>query len=66
MDQITDAELVERVRQGEKEAFGLLVERYQRMVGQIAYKMIADEEATGELALNGLNFTLRFVRLIAT
>jgi RNA polymerase sigma factor (sigma-70 family) len=50
MDQITDAELVYRVRQGDKEAFGQLVERYQQMVRHIAKKMIADEGTAGELA----------------
>ena len=35
---------------GDKEAFGLLVERYQQMVGHIANKMIADEWVARELA----------------
>jgi len=43
MDQITDAELVDQVRGGNKEAFGQLVERYQQMVEHIARKMVADE-----------------------
>ena len=42
MEPITDAELVDKVRGGDKEAFGQLVERYQQMVGHIAKKMIAD------------------------
>ena len=50
MDQITDAELVAKVRLGDKEAFGLLVERYQQMVGHIAKKMIDDEWVVRELA----------------
>ena len=50
MDQKTDAELVYRVRQGDKEAFGQLVERYQQMVRHIAKKMIADVETSHELA----------------
>ena len=50
MEQITDAELVAKVRLGDKEAFGLLVERYQQMVGHIAKKMIADEWVARELA----------------
>jgi RNA polymerase sigma factor (sigma-70 family) len=50
MDQITDAELVAKVRLGDKEAFGLLVERYQQMVRHIAKKMIADEWVACELA----------------
>src|SRR5438046_10057050 len=50
MEQITDAELVDKVREGDKEAFGQLVERYQQMVGHIARKMIADEWIAHELA----------------
>ncbi len=50
MDQITDAELVIKVCQGDKEAFGQLVERYQPMVRHIASKMIADEWIARELA----------------
>ncbi|MGZ3630516.1 MAG: bifunctional nuclease domain-containing protein [Ktedonobacteraceae bacterium] len=50
MDQITDAELVAKVRLGDKEAFGLLIERYQQMVGHITKKMIADEWVARELA----------------
>ena len=38
MEQITDAELVDKVRGGDKETFGQLVERYQQMVGHIAIK----------------------------
>ena len=49
MDQITDAELVAKVRLGDKEAFGLLVERYQQMIGHIANKMIDDEWVAHEL-----------------
>jgi RNA polymerase sigma factor (sigma-70 family) len=50
MDHITDAELVTKIRQGDKEAFGQLVERYQQMVGHIAKKMVADEWVARELA----------------
>jgi RNA polymerase sigma factor (sigma-70 family) len=50
MNQIPDAELVAKVRGGDKEAFGQLVERYQQMVGHIAKKMIADEWIAHELA----------------
>src|SRR6266571_713359 len=50
MDHMTDAELVDQVRRGDKEAFGQLVERYQQMVGHIARKMIADEWVAHELA----------------
>ena len=50
MEQITDAELVAKVRLGDKEAFGRLVERYQQMVGHIARKMVVDEWIAHELA----------------
>ena len=70
MEQITDAELVDQVRGGNKEAFGQLVERYQQMVGHIARKMVADEWIAHELAqeailqaylsLNHLRDTSRF------
>ncbi|HYX48313.1 MAG TPA: hypothetical protein VE843_01120 [Ktedonobacteraceae bacterium] len=50
MDQKADAELVAKVRLGDKDAFGQLVERYQHMVGHIAKKMIADEWVARELA----------------
>ncbi len=50
IDQITDVELVDQVRCGNKEAFGQLVERYQQMVGHIARKMVADEWVAHELA----------------
>lgn len=50
MDHKTDAELVAKVREGDKEAFGYLVERYQQMVERIARKMIADEWVAHELA----------------
>ena len=49
MDHITDAELIAKVRQGDKEAFGQLVERYQHMVGHIAEKMVSDEGVSHEL-----------------
>jgi len=50
MDQKTDAELVAKVREGDKEAFGQLVERYQYMVERIAGKMITNEWIAHELA----------------
>jgi RNA polymerase sigma factor (sigma-70 family) len=50
MDHLTDAEMVAKVREGDKEAFGYLVERYQQMVERIARKMIADDWIAHELA----------------
>src|SRR5260370_2149574 len=50
MAQRTDAELVAQTRDGDKSAFGQLVERYQQMVGHIARKMVVDEWIAHELA----------------
>jgi RNA polymerase sigma factor (sigma-70 family) len=50
MDQRTDAELVTQTRDGDKSAFGQLVERHQQMVERIAKKMVADEWIAHELA----------------
>jgi len=50
MDHITDAELVAKVRQGDKDSFGKLIERYQQMVRHIARKMIANDWVAHELA----------------
>jgi RNA polymerase sigma factor (sigma-70 family) len=46
----TDAELVALARRGEREAFGQLVERYERMARRIAFGMVANEEVARELA----------------
>ncbi len=39
-----DAELVERAQEGDREAFGLLVERYQEKVYSICYGKLKDEQ----------------------
>lgn len=49
MEQRTDAELVTLVRAGKREAFSLLIERYQPMVKRIATGMISNEEIVREL-----------------
>ncbi len=49
MEQETDSELIARVRAGEKNAFALLVERYQAMVRHIVAGMIAREDYAREL-----------------
>src|SRR5579859_5503417 len=49
MEQRTDAELVALVRAGKRDAFGVLVERYQLMVKRIATGMIANKEIAQEL-----------------
>ena len=40
----TDRELVERAQKGERRAFGLLVERYQRRVYAVAYGMLHNRD----------------------
>jgi RNA polymerase sigma-70 factor (ECF subfamily) len=39
-----DGELVERCRRGDREAFGPLVERYQRVLFNVAFRMLGDRE----------------------
>ncbi len=40
-----EEEAIERCRRGDREAYGPLVERYQRMVFTLAYRMLGDENA---------------------
>lgn len=42
-DREIDQELVERVQRGDKRAFGLLVEKYQRKLGRLLSRMIRDQ-----------------------
>jgi RNA polymerase sigma factor (sigma-70 family) len=46
----TDRELVISSRQGNKEAFGYLMERYQMMVRQVALRMIMAEDVAQDLS----------------
>lgn len=46
----TDAELVQRCLQGDPEAFGPLVARYQRVLFNVAYRMVHDREDARDLA----------------
>ena len=41
-DREIDQELVERAQRGDKRAFGLLVEKYQRKLGRLLSRMIRD------------------------
>ena len=41
-ERFTEGQLVARSQQGDKEAFGELVRRYQRLVVGIAYRMSGD------------------------
>ncbi len=49
MPEKSDSELVELVRQGHKEAFGELVERYEIMAKSIARRLVGQEEIAREL-----------------
>jgi len=45
----TDASLVQRTLRGETAAYNVLVQRYQRQVHNLIYKMVANAEDTGDL-----------------
>jgi len=47
---LTDRQLVERVREGDREAFGDLVERYRDMVYGLGYHLTRDFESARDLA----------------
>ncbi|MFB3881730.1 MAG: RNA polymerase sigma factor [Armatimonadota bacterium] len=48
--ELTDRQLVERVREGDREAFGDLVDRYRDMVYGLGYHLTGDFEAARDLA----------------
>ena len=50
MEEKTDIELVVMARQGDKDAFGLLAERYQMLARRFAMRLVADDDAAQELA----------------
>lgn len=50
----SDAVLVRRARDGDKQAFGELIARHQRMVQRVAYHMVRDEELARDLAQEAL------------
>ncbi|HHY36304.1 MAG TPA: sigma-70 family RNA polymerase sigma factor [Firmicutes bacterium] len=47
---LSDAELVRRCRQGQQAAFAELVERYEKKVYNLAYRMLGDGEEARDLA----------------
>lgn len=49
-DQASDADLVERFREGSREAFTLLVDRHQRVALAVVRRFCADADAARELA----------------
>ncbi len=50
MEERTDSELVALARQGDKDAFGGLVERYQMTARRFAMRLVASEDTAQELA----------------
>jgi len=50
MDQPTDRELIERSQQGDREAFGILVSRYQDAVYSLALARVGDPEEAKDIA----------------
>ncbi len=54
MDTTPDAQLVASARQGDKEAFGRLADRYGLMAQHVAARMVADEDTARELAQEAL------------
>jgi RNA polymerase sigma-70 factor (ECF subfamily) len=49
-DPSTDARLVEQVRRGDKEAFGVLVTRYEKKLQRVLYRLVRDSEQARDLA----------------
>ena len=47
---LSDEELAQRVQHGDGEAFAQLVERYQRLVLNIAFRMVGDAELAQDIA----------------
>jgi RNA polymerase sigma factor (sigma-70 family) len=50
LEEKTDIELVALARQGDKDAFGLLAQRYQVIARRFAMRLVADDDAAQELA----------------
>jgi RNA polymerase sigma-70 factor (ECF subfamily) len=49
-DSSTDARLVEEVRRGSKDSFGVLVARYEKKLQRVLWRMVRDPEQTRDLA----------------
>lgn len=47
---LTDEQIVRRVRQGDLDAYGELVERYQRRLVAAAHHLVGDEDAARDIA----------------
>jgi RNA polymerase sigma-70 factor (ECF subfamily) len=47
-----DADLVQRVRQGDRKAFAMLVERYEKPIFNLAYRMVRDPDDAADITQN--------------
>ncbi len=61
MSQATDARLVEKVRQGDSDAFGMLAQRYERRVLKVIRRFMPDRDIAMDLAQD--SFLKAFDRL---
>lgn len=59
---MTDAELVQAVRDGETEAFAVLVERYKDRTVAAAYHLVGDRDAAEDLAQDTFVAAFRQIR----
>ena len=50
-DRIDDAEIIERVKVGDDDAFELLVRKYQKSIYRLAYRMTGDHFTADELSM---------------
>src|SRR5262245_26712646 len=50
MKTVEDAELVQACRQGDDDAFGALVDRYQKPIFNVALRMVGDSEDAKDIA----------------
>lgn len=58
-DQLSDAELVRRAREGDREAFGTLIERYADQARRVARSVIRDPDDADDAAQDGFLNALR-------
>lgn len=58
-DEISDEVLLEKVRQGSKEALGCLFRRHARAVGNVAYRILRNEAEAEDLAQEVFLFVYR-------
>lgn len=49
MESLPDAELITRILHGDRESYGLIVERYQEMLYRFAFGMVQDSDVAADL-----------------